>query len=142
MLSQWTPREWLGTVEEMKSCHHCLNISGIEKMVTIHLLFVEKRFTGIRCTLKEEAAIGSLAEACSGTRWHSWAVVRCPPDCFEVSLDFWVVGFLRVDGVGTVLGRFPQGAGRSCTAQMICLMPSRMALFSGNTVSSARVYEL
>lgn len=45
-------------------------------------------------------------------------------------------------GIGTVLGRFPRGAGRSCTAQMICLMPSRMALFSGNTVSSVRVYEL
>lgn len=27
----------------------------------------KKRFMGIRRTLKEEAAIGSLAEACSGT---------------------------------------------------------------------------
>lgn len=116
-------------------------------MFIVHLLFMDRvhlnkmYFKGRSCYQQ------CSAHTWSGTCQCSWAAVQHPPewswiDCFEANIDFWVLACIGVDGVGKVLGRFPRGAGRSCTAQTICLMPSRVALFSRNTVSSAHVYEL
>lgn len=146
MLRQWTPREWLGTVENMKDCNLCLNISSISKMFIAYLLFMKK--VPLNKTYFKGAATGRL----------SWDMFGDMPTFLgSSSIPYRVKPYRLVLSQPSPLGPwlhrawryrerckcdFPREQVTAAQHKWFALMPSRVALFSRKTVSSAHVSEL
>lgn len=127
-----------GYSREDKDFNYSLNCQTFKNTSIICLLFIRDSFE-----------YGVLKGATLSRLWGhvyeraSVLGLQHPTDgeAVQTGFDFLCIVSAGVDDVVKVLFWFPKGAGPSCIAQMICLMPGTMVLVSRKAVSFAHVYE-